>query len=437
MTFFELILLLNGYPIIRANALLKKINNLDKEEYHKWCEQQRNYIFQFHLENNLFYKKFIGIRPSRSINWEEIPILRKEDLRQPLDKLLSKGLHRRNVRISSTSGSSGTPFIFAKDKFSHSFTWALIKNRYKWHNVFLNSNQARFYGIPLQKKKYFFERFKDFLMNRYRFVVFDLSDYKLEEFANKFRTRRFRYVYGYTNSIVVFSKYLIRHNINVKRELCPTLECCIVTSEQCSLSDKSIIEKALGVPVYNEYGASELDLIAFSNKENKWIVSSESVYIEIVDDNGKNLKNGAVGRIILTSLHNKAMPFIRYEIGDLGSIEECSVTKQTYLSTLNGRLNDMIYLPSGKIVPGFTLYYVIRQILENCGIINEYLIKQVKLNSFIVEIVSKQPISVTHSEIIISTMEQYLEPNLSIDVVNVDSIVRTKSGKFKHFISHL
>src|SRR5690606_9365954 len=105
-----------------------------------------------------------------------------------------------DCHMDSTSGSSGTPFFYAKDKTAHAMTWAVIADRYSWYNISFASKQARFYGIPkelLANKK---EVFKDGFMNRQRFSVFDLSDKALDGFIKRFHHTGFNYVYGYTNS---------------------------------------------------------------------------------------------------------------------------------------------------------------------------------------------------------------------------------------------
>ena len=70
--------------------------------------------------------------------------------------------------------------------------------------------------------------------------VFDLSDEMLGNFLEKFRQEKFDYVYGYTNSIVLFARYLIRENVILKN-VCPVLKICICTSENCTEEDKNII----------------------------------------------------------------------------------------------------------------------------------------------------------------------------------------------------
>ena len=61
-------------------------------------------------------------------------------------------------------------------------------------------------------------------------------------------------------------------------DVCPTLKVCMVTSEMLFEEDKILLEKHLGIPVVNEYGASELDLIAFQNPNDEWQVNSETLF---------------------------------------------------------------------------------------------------------------------------------------------------------------
>ena len=124
MTLFELILKLQGYPISKAQKLLDEIAAKPTDELYQWQDGKKWEIFDFHYQNNQFYKNFIG--GSKPEKWEDIPVMYKKDLQRPLAEMLAKGYHKKNVYLSSTSGSSGHPFLFAKDKFSHAMAWALI-----------------------------------------------------------------------------------------------------------------------------------------------------------------------------------------------------------------------------------------------------------------------------------------------------------------------
>ena len=432
MSFLELSLRLKGFPFREAEKELNRIQNLSSEEFYEWQVKKRWQIVKYHYENNEFYRSKVGNKfPDK---WEDVPIIVKSDFQSSDKKLISDSVKKKDLYTGYTSGSSGHPFNYAKDKFAHAMTWALIKDRYKNFGLTLDSMQARFYGIPFERLDYIIEKTKDYLSGRVRFPVFDLSDEMLETFLGKFKTEKFDYVYGYTNSIVIFARYLIRKNVILK-EVCPSLKVCIGTSENCTYEDKVIIEKAFGVPAVNEYGTSEVDLIAFEDMNGKWLLSDENVYIEILDDNGNKLTKGGEGRILLTALHNKAMPFIRYEIGDKAVIEPDN--GKVIIKKLLGGVNDLIVLPSGKKSPGITFYFVTRSIMENIGSLKEFIIKQTEPDKFVFEVVSDEEISENDKIKIQNKMDTYLEPGLKFEILRVNKIERTKAGKMKHFYSYL
>ena len=432
---FELTLKLSGFPIKEAKKHLQKIQEIPEDRYEAYIIEQRQGIVNYHLENNSFYKSFIGENSVE--NWEEIPIMQKNDLQIPLKDRLSKGFTTKNCYINKTSGSSGHPLIFAKDKYCHALTWAEIIDRFGWFGIDFNkSYQARFYGIALDFFNNRKERLKDFLSHRFRFAIFDLSEEKLEKYFTQFKTKKFQYINGYTSSIVLFAKYLKSKNI-VLTEVCPTLKQCVVTSEMLFKKDKKLLNKWLGVPVINEYGAAELDLIAFTNSKDDFIVNSETLYVEILDENNKAVPKGKSGKIVITSLYNKANPLIRYEIGDTGILSEDSTYKTPILIELIGRTNDIALLPSGKIVPGLTFYYVTKSVIEEDGNVKEFIIEQTSIDTFKVIYCSEKELDLNQKNNVKTALYNYLESNLTLNFERVQVLERNKRGKLKQFVSKM
>jgi len=430
---FNLSLRLNGFPLKEATAEFEKIKLVSEDKFEEYLNQKKKEIVAYHLKNNKSYQDFIG--KTSYANWEELPIMTKKEFQKPLSERLSDGFTIKSVYVNKTSGSSGDPFIFAKDKFCHALTWANIVTRFDWFNINFNSSlQARFYGIPLDfigNKK---ERIKDLLSNRYRFTIFDLSDAVLEKVLITFQKKKFDYINGYTSSIVLFAKFLQKKNI-VLSTVCPTLKCCIVTSEMLFEDDKILLEKQFGVPVVNEYGASELDLIAFQNPNDEWQVNAETLFVEILDSKNNPLPNGKEGRIVITSLYNKAHPFIRYDIGDVGVLDEKSTLKKPILKKLIGRTNDIAILPSGKKSPGLTFYYVTKSIIEDDGNVKEFVIKQTKIDTFGIEYVSELELTNIQIQQIEKAIATYLESGLTFTFTRKEKLERSKSGKLKQFVS--
>lgn len=435
ISIFDISLQLNGFPIKKAKAEMDKIVNLSQQEYDVFLQNKKEEIVDFHLQNNSFYQQLVGNKTD--LKWEDLPILNKQNLQKPLDERLSKGYSRKNIYLNKTSGSSGTPFVFAKDKYCHALTWRSIFMRFGWYKIDFNrSYQARFYGIPMDFIGHKKERLKDFLTHRFRFPVFNLSDEILEQFLRKFKTKKFDYINGYTSSIVLFAKYLEQKNI-ILNEICPTLKACFVTSEMLFESDKKLLEKQFGIPIINEYGASELDLIAFENPNGEWQVNAETLFVEILDENNNVLPYGEEGRIVITSLFNKAHPFIRYEIGDIGILDEKGTPQKPILKKLIGRTNDIAILPSGKKSPGLTFYYVTKSIVEDDGNVKEFIIKQTQLDRFEIEYVSDKALDKDQIQKIEKAISLYLESNLNFSFTRKTVLERSKSGKLKQFKSYL
>jgi len=401
-------------------------------------EQLANKIFQYHSTNSKFYQNFLAKRivESNALNWHSIPTITKKDFQIGINELLA-GKKKRSLHIHNTSGSTGTPFYFAKDRFCHSMTWAYADFRLLEHGINIgDSLQARFYGIPISGRKYYKERLKDFIAGRYRFPVFDLSDEYLEGVITRFSERHFVYINGYTSSLVVFAKYLKKKHL-VLKELCPSLRLVMPTSEVCDDFDRAIMEEAFGVKVINEYGAAELDIIAMENERGEWVINDKTLLVEILDTNNQPVAIGEEGRVVVTSLYNKAMPFIRYELGDSAILKGYNSRGQLCLDRVNGRINDIIRLPSGKISPGLTFYYISKKILEGGGNIKEFVIRQKNLNEFNLEYVSDRALEENQKELCLNALEEYLEKGLKLNFIQLKEIIRTGSGKMKNFISEL
>lgn len=417
----------------KAKSELQKIIAVPEENYNDFVEKKKKDIVNFHLENNPFYKELTALDSYQ--NWSDLPVLTKRNLQIPLSKRLSTGFNPKNVYINKTSGSSGDPMIFAKDKFSHAITWADYKRRFSWYGIDFNySFQARFYGMPLTflaNKKL---RFKDFLSRRYRFNIFDLSDKGLEKITLQFQKKKFDYINGYTSNIVLLAKYLQKNN-KILVEICPSLKVCVVTSEMLFEEDRILLEKQLGVPVVNEYGSSEIGIIAFESPNGEWLVNSETLFVEILDENNRPAPFGKQGRIVITSLDNKAHPFIRYEVGDYGILDEKSTSKKPILKKLIGRTNDVAILPSGKKAPGMTFYSITKKLFGDEGNVKEFIIKQIKIDIFEIEYTSETELTDFEIKSIEKEFSNYLEPNLQYIFIRKEKLERSKSGKLKQFIS--
>ena len=131
------------------------------------------------------------------------------------------------------------------------------------------------------------------------------------------------------------------------------------------------------------------------------------------------------------------MPFIRYELGDRAILSEKVKNGNRILDRVVGRTNDIIKLPSGKVSPGLTFYYISKKLLESGGRIKEFIIIQKSINTFLFKYVANEELSAFEKMEIQRAMDLYLEPGLNCEFIKCDIIERTKAGKLKHFFSEL
>ena len=157
--------------------------------------------------------------------------------------------------------------------------------------------------------------------------------------------------------------------------------------------------------------------------------------MEVVDDTGSQMKDG-IGSILATSLHNYAMPFIRYDTGDMGHIVEdvCGCGRGSMLlKEVMGRSVDVLLTPEGKSVHGWFFLYIF---WEHCKGIKEYQVVQEKIDKIVIKIVQDDDFDEKQIEIIRNIINRKSR-GWDVEFRFVDEIERTKAGKCKFIISNL
>lgn len=423
------VLAIKGFPVRKTAKLLKSIEK--SVDYNKYHDEMRWSIYRYFHTHSKKYRDLCGWEVT---NWADVPVTNRRVLSGAPESWFPDDLDTHNLYSSSTSGSSGTPFLFARDAFSHAMVWLTLKRFYSLAGVNLSSYQARFFGMSRTKESKRQARFKDALAGRFRFDVYDVSDGAIEGWIDDFSKHKYEYIYGYSNTLIAFASYMKQHN-KVLKSYCPSLVSCIVTSEVCSDKDAALISKGFGVPVFNEYGSSELGIMGFKIDKN-WMSNDDLLYVEVLDNEGNILPDGEVGLITCTSFYNKATPLIRYQTGDLAAIER-QPDGRVIITSLQGSVNDMAITASGKKIPGISFYFVAQQLLDSTGKITEFVVIQKEINRFVFRYAAEEPLTDAEFDILKQGFADYVAPEVEVIADHVRFIERKENGKFKHFISEL
>ncbi len=195
------------------------------------------------------------------------------------------------------------------------------------------------------------------------------------------------------------------------------------------------IEASFSTEIFMNYGVSEFGFAAWECKEHSLHVNCSSVILEIVDKKGRAVKSGP-GEILLTTLHNRAMPLIRYRTGDMGSWgKECACGRGwPVLKSLEGRLADVIELPSGRQCPSIKFYFP-SNMKSDISAIRQYQVVQKAPGLFVFRFVplGKGPPGECRKEIREKIVQAAGEA-VAVEFEEADSIPRGPGGKFRHVI---
>lgn len=196
------------------------------------------------------------------------------------------------------------------------------------------------------------------------------------------------------------------------------------------------VENAFSCNVFDGYGLYDGGAGAYECKEHNGLhMDTERSVMEIVDEDGHQIESG-VGRIIATSLHNFAMPFIRYDTGDMGHIIEdrCGCGRgSSLLKEILGRTVDVLYTPEGKAIHGWFFLFIF---WEYCRGIKEYQVVQVSLENIVIKIVPDDDFDEKQLNTIRSIVKSKSE-RWNLEFKFVDGIERTKAGKYKFIVNEV
>ncbi len=192
---------------------------------------------------------------------------------------------------------------------------------------------------------------------------------------------------------------------------------------------------AFNVNVVNNYSSQEVGYIALQcPKHEHFHVQSESLIVEVLDDTGGPCQPGQIGKVVITTLHNFAMPLLRYDIGDYAEVgERCPCGRGLpVLRRILGRKRNMFILPSGEQRwPAFELDPTAA--FTRSLPVSQFQVIQRSLREIEVMLVSYRPLTFEEEFGLRSHVSEWLGYPFDVTFTYVDSIPRSPSGKFEDF----
>lgn len=123
---------------------------------------------------------------------------------------------------------------------------------------------------------------------------------------------------------------------------------------------RKYIEKRIYTPSSNMYGCTETNGISYECTYHNNHLLTDNVFVEIVDENGRELKEGEDGFVCVTGLHNTAMPILRYRLNDIAHIDKtyiCPCGNRNPVITIKAaRMPEFLMLDDPELCNGWAMY---------------------------------------------------------------------------------
>ena len=437
--------------IFRGTATMKCLKELEETQWwprHKIAELQNERLIQllrYAYDNVPYYHRIFqeqGLKPENietSADLVKLPILTKRLIRNNFSDLVAHDFPKRQLMLRSTGGSTGEPLRFYKTK-NDFYNWgsAAELRAYGWAGYELGKKCALVWETYPYKStmEKFTRTFRHFLQRIVLFNALEISVGKLPLLAKRLVDFQGGFVRGYPTAIYLLARFIEREG---KPRIGP--KAIITSGEQLYDFQRELYLKVFECETYSHYGSNEVHAIASECSEHSgYHISAENIVIEIVDGEGKPVPVGEEGRILVTNLHNYAMPFIRYETGDIGVISDkaCPCGRGLpLLAAVNGRTADVIFTKSGKRIPGVALPW---GFLASLGV-EQFQIVQENYEKVVIKlIIDKEYPRDRIDEMIKEVLRRFtsmLGDDIDVVAELVDQILPTISGKTRFVLSNL
>ncbi len=195
--------------------------------------------------------------------------------------------------------------------------------------------------------------------------------------------------------------------------------------------------RILGVEIADNYGTTE-GFIAWQCPEGSYHINAEHVFVELVDEDGRQVAPGEMGRVIITTLENFLMPLVRYDLTDYALAAEGTCRCGRTLPLLGGvvgRKRSLFRHADGRLYFPYVLVDSLR--LAEGIKIKQYQIAQMAPEIFRVRYLADHEIENVAQEAIRAEFETILGTPATVIFERVSEFARTKSGKFLQAISEI
>jgi len=380
------------------------------------------------------YWRDAGCRPGDLAHVSELsryPTITKALITANYDGMIASPWRGRTLS-KVTGGSTGDPFRFEYTMDVYARRTAVMWRGYGWGGAGLGTRTAYLWGTGLRTSG--MGRLKDQLyhaaFNRRFFNAFALSGENIDQRIDEIVRYRPKAVVGYVAPLVVVARRMIESGRTIDG-----VRGVLTGAEGLFGPERHDIERAFGCPVFDTYGSREVTLMAAECDHHHGLhVNADHLVLETLAADNRPAGAGFSGDVAITDLHNLGMPMVRYLNGDRATYAtgRCSCGRGLpLLTSIDGRTLDLIETPEGHHVPGEFFVYAMLDWPD----VKQWQVVQIAPDCVQFRLVVPHPWTQERNDKLIAKVQSTTGTSMRVEIVEVDLIPVTRSGKRRLTVS--
>jgi phenylacetate-CoA ligase len=372
--------------------------------------------------------------------WLGLPLVTRQEVQEAGDDLLSRAIPEGHGGLSEifTSGSTGRPVRAVRSELWQIMWSAVTVREHLWHKRDLSRKLAAIRDSTAGKATYpEGERFE-----RWGFSTGDI--FATGPCVSLNITTPLDQQLAWLDREA--PDYLLTHPTMLDRLVRRSAETgfrparlrqVLTLSEILAPGLRELCRASWGVPIVDTYSTREAGYLALQCPDTEhYHLQSESVLVEILDTAGRPCAPGEIGRVVVTPLHNLAMPLLRYDVGDYAEVgESCACGRGLpVLRRILGRRQNMLRLPDGGERWPLLSSDDIGKLLALAPI-RHYQFAQTARDRIEVRLQTVRPLADEEALRVTAWARAKFGGTFQIDLSYPVELARTAAGKFEDFIS--
>jgi phenylacetate-CoA ligase len=376
-----------------------------------------------------------GFDPGAAFSLDEfrhIPVMTRRDVQSADTELLSVQPLPSHGQVFDrhTSGSTGTPVRFRSNDLKQVFWHAFTLRDHLWHRRDLSGKFAaiRIAGEEGNHPSWGLSAGAAFTTGPGVQLSIRAG---LDDQIRWLQAEQPNYLLSYPSNLLALAQLSIERGIAL-----PFLHEVLTFGEMLSEECRATLATAWGARVSDMYSAQEVGYIALQCPDSThYHVQAEGVLVEVLDELAVPCGPGEAGRVVVTDLHNFAMPFIRYDIGDFATAgAPCACGRGLpVLHAIAGRVRNMLVLPNGQR----RFPRIGASALASVAPIRQYQFVQIAPDCIEVRLVVSRSLDSDTEARITQVLHAKLGYPFRVRFAYCESIPRDPLGKFEDFRSEI